>query len=200
LSATKQMGVFQRSGERLIFSATVEIKATPAAVFAVVSDLRRKAQLNPNIQVIRVELEGGEPVREGSVFYHRFHKGTRILEYRSRCVRLVAPSLFESRSETDPPFAVRVTVDQTAAGCRLIQQEEVEVTPELLDAFEPAPTKLRSFREILFLFALFPSMRPLGSEIRAFQRERVIRKLTSELQAWLDDIRAHLEAKTFHTT
>ena len=186
--------------ERLIFSANVEIQVEPMEVFALVSDLRRKAQLNPNIQVIRVELEGGEPVREGSVFYHRFHKGTRIMEYRSRCVRMVPPWLFESRSETDPPFEVRVTVDRTAAGCRLTQREEVEVTPELLDAFEPAPTKLPGFRDIMTLFALFPSVRPLGSEIRAFQRERVIRKLTSDLQAWLDAIRAHLEAKTFQTT
>src|SRR5499433_2485034 len=186
--------------ERLIFSATVEIKAEPAEVFAVVSDLRRKAQLNPNIQVIRVELEGEEPVREGSVFYHRFQRGMRILEYRSRCVRLVPPRLFESRSETDPPFEVRVTVDPTARGCRVTQQEEIEVTPELLDAFELAPTKLRGFRDIIFLFALFPSVRPLGSEIGTFQRERVIRKLTSELQVWLDAIRAHLEATTFLTT
>ena len=98
--------------ERLILSATVEIRAEPAEVFAVVSDLRRKALLNPNIKVIRVELEGEDPVREGSVFYHRFQRGTRILEYRSRCVRLVPPWLFESRSETDPPFEVRVTVIQ----------------------------------------------------------------------------------------
>ena len=50
------------------------------------------------------------------------------------------------------------------------------MTPELLDAFEPAPTKPPSFRDIMALFALFPSARPLGSELRAFQRERVIKK------------------------
>jgi hypothetical protein len=186
--------------ERLIFSANVEIRADPAEVFAVVSDLRRKARLNPNIQVIRVELEGEEPVQEGSVFYHRFHRGTRIMEYRSRCVRLVPPWLFESRSETDPPFEVRVTVDRTPAGCKLTQEETADVTPELLDAFETAPTKLPSFRDILTLLALFPSARPLGSELRAFQRERVIRKLTDELQSWLNAIRSHLEARTFQTT
>jgi Polyketide cyclase / dehydrase and lipid transport len=190
----------RKTDERLIFSATVEIKAEPAEVFAVVSDLRRKALLNPNIQVIRVELEGEEPVREGSVFYHRFQRGTRILEYRSRCVRLVFPRLFESRSETDPPFEVRVTVDPTPAGCRLTQEETADVTPELLDAFEPAPTKLPSFRDILTLFALFPSARPLESELRAFQHERVTKKLTGELQSWLDTIRAHLEARTLLTT
>jgi Polyketide cyclase / dehydrase and lipid transport len=186
--------------ERLIFSATVEIKAEQAEVFAVISDLRRKAFMNPNIQVIRVELEGEEPVREGSVFYHRFQRGTRILEYRSRCVRLVSPRLFESRSETDPPFEVRVTVDPTPTGCRLTQQEEAEVTSALLDAFEPAPTKLSSFRDIMTLFALFPSARPLGSELKAFQRERVTRKLIGELQSWLDAIRAHVEARTLRTT
>jgi Polyketide cyclase / dehydrase and lipid transport len=186
--------------ERLVFSATVEIKAEPEEVFAVVSDLRRKARLNPNIQVIRVELEGEEPVREGSVFYHRFQRGMRVLEYRSRCVRLVFPRLFETRSETDPPFEVRVTVDPTPDGCRVTQEETAEVTAELLDAFEPAPTKPPSFPDILTLFALFPNVRSLGSEIRAFQRERVIRKLTGELQSWLDAIRAHLEESTFETT
>ena len=182
--------------ERLIFSAAVEIRAAPAQVFAVVSDLRRKAPLNPNIQVIRVELEGEEPVREGSVFYHRFHRGARIMEYRSRCVRLVAPWLVENRSETDPPFIVRVTVEPIPTGCRLTQQEEAEVTPELLDAIEPPTSEVRTFQDIVNLFALFPSARPLGVEIRALQCERVTKKLAGELQLWLDSIRAHLEEPT----
>jgi len=180
--------------ERLTFSATVEIQAEAGDVFALVSDLRRKAPLNPNIQVIRVELEGEEPVQEGSVFYHRFQRGTRIMEYRSRCIRFLPPRLFESRSETDPPFEVRVTIEPTPAGCRLTQQEAVEVTPELLDALEPARTEVRTFRDIVELLALFPSGRRLGSEFRTLQRERVVRKLAGELQCWLDAIQAHFEA------
>lgn len=180
--------------ERLAFSASVEIRAEVAEVFNLVSDLRRKASLNPNIQVIRVELEGEGRIGEGSVFYHRFQRGTRIMEYRSRCVRFVPPRLFESRSETDPPFEVRVTVEPTPAGCRLTQQEELEVTPELLDALEPGPKDVRTFRDIVGLLALFPSVRPLGSELRTLQHERVVRRLTGELQSWLDAIRGHLEA------
>ena len=180
--------------DRVEFSASVEIRAEAAEVFALVSDLRRKARLNPNIQVIRVELEAEGPVREGAVFYHRFQRGTRILEYRSRCVRCVPPHLFESRGETDPPFEVRVTVEPTPAGCRLIQHEALEVTPDLLDALEPAPTAAGTFREILGLMALFPSARPLGSELRALQRERLVKRLTGELRFWLEAIRAHVEA------
>ena len=110
----------------MTFSAAVAIRADAAEVWALVSDLRRKARLNPAIEVIRLELEGDEPVREGSVFRHRFVKGGRIIEYRSRCVRCDPPRLFVSRGETDPPFEVRVTVEPSAEGCRLMQREALE--------------------------------------------------------------------------
>ena len=85
--------------DRLTFSASVQVRAAAADAFALVSDLRRKARLNPNIEVIRVELLGEEPVREGSMFAHRFRKGPRIVEYRSRCVRFEPPRLFVSLGE-----------------------------------------------------------------------------------------------------
>jgi hypothetical protein len=103
--------------DRLTFSASVQVRRAAADAFALVSDLRRKARLNPNIEVIRVELEGEEPVREGLMFADRFRKGLRIVEDRSRCVRFEPPRRFVSRGKTDPPFEVRVTVEPTAAGC-----------------------------------------------------------------------------------
>ncbi len=169
------------------------IRAEAAEVFALVSDLRRKARLNPNIEVIRIDLEGGEPVGEGSVFCHRFAKGGRIIEYRSRCVHYDPPRLFVSRGETDPPFEVRVMVEPTPAGCRLTQRETLEVEAEALDALDAGAAKARTFHDVLGLLALFPSARPLGSELRALQRERVQGKLAGELRAWLEAIRAHLE-------
>ena len=175
----------------MTFSASVEILAEAEKVFALISDLRVKARLNPNIQVIRVELEGGEPVREGSAFRHRFAKAGQIIEYRSRCVRCDPPRLFVSRGETDPPFEVRVTVAPTLEGCRLTQEEAIEAGPELLAALDSGLA--RSFRDILRLLALVPSVRQLGCELRALQRERVTRRLRGELEVWLDAIRAHVE-------
>lgn len=169
------------------------IRADAAEVWALVSDLRRKAPLNPAIEVIRIELEGDEPVREGSVFRHRFVKGGRILEYRSRCVECVPPRLFVSRGETDPPFDVRVTVEPSAEGCRLTQRETLEVGADALDALDGREPGPRTFSDVLRLLALFPSARPLSSELRALQRERVATRLAGELSLWLDAIRAHLE-------
>lgn len=162
-------------------------------MFAVISDLRRKAPLNPHIEVIRVELEGGEPIRTGSVFYHRLRRESRIFEYRSRCLRCEPPRLFECRGETDPPFEVIVTVEPDATGCHVTQQERLETPAELLDALEPPPTDAPRFRELLSWLALLPAGRPLVSEVRALQRERVARRLTRELEAWLEAIRAHVE-------
>ncbi|MBI4635590.1 MAG: SRPBCC family protein [Candidatus Rokubacteria bacterium] len=178
----------------MTFSASVDIRADAAEVFPLVSDLRRKARLNPGIEVIRIELLGGEPVREGSVFRHRFAKGGRIIEYRSRCVWCVPPRLFETRGETDPPFEVHVTVEPTPAGCRLTQRETVAIPPELLDVLDTGPAPARTFRDIVRLLPLFPSARHLGSELWALQRERVARRLSGELETWLDAIRAHAEA------
>jgi len=118
------------------------------------------------------------------------------MEYKSRCVRVVAPWLVESRSETDPPFVVRVVVEPISTGCRLTQREEVEVTPELLDAFEAPTSQVRTFRAIVNSFVLCPSARPLGVEIRTFQCERVARRPAGELQSWLDGIRVHLDEAT----
>ena len=173
----------------------MEIRAEVAEVFDLVSDLRRKASLNPNIQVIRVELEGEATIKEGSVFYHRIQRGTRIIEYRSRCIRYDPPKLFQTRGETDPSFEVTVTVEPTGSGCRLTQREELEVTPEMLDTLEAWGTKGNLFREVSRLLRLFPGTRQLESEIRAHQRERLKKRLTKELQAWLDTIKANLESK-----
>lgn len=65
---------------------------------------------------------------------------------------------------------------------------------EALDALDAGGAKARTFRDVLGLLALFPSARPLGSELRALQRERVATRLAGELALWLDAIRAHLEA------
>ncbi len=180
--------------DRLTLSASVKVRVEAAEAFAVVSDLRRKARLNPNIEVIRVELEGGEPVREGSVFYHRFRKGSRIVEYRSRCVRFEPQRLFVTRGETAPPFEVRVTVEPGPEGCRLTQEETVEATPALLDALEPELAAGTGLGEMLRWLLYFPGGRRLGAELRAHQRDRLVRRLEQELTRWLEAIREHLEA------
>lgn len=179
-------------GEALVFAAQVDVRTAPTRAFRVVSDLREKARLNPNVEVIHVQLLGGEPVREGSVFLNRLRRGRRIVEYESRCIVCEPPRRYWSRSVTDPPFEVRVTVDARPGGCRIIQEERLPVTPALLDALEPPPGP-RGFAEALASMAMVPALRPLDGHVRDLQRERLARRFTAELSAWLEAIRRHLE-------
>ena len=87
-----------------------------------------------------------------------------------------------------------MTVEPDGAGCRVSQEERLETPAELLDALEPPPTDAPRFRELMRLLPLFPAGRPLVSEVRALQRERVARRLTRELEIWLEAIRAHVES------
>lgn len=176
----------------LVFAASVEVGVSPERAFQVVSDLREKARLDPNAELLHAALLGGEPVREGSVFHSRARRGRHIVEYRTRCVRCEPPRRFWTSSETDPPLHVRVAVDPRPGGCRITQEEELAVTPAALDALDPPPGP-RGFAEALAAMALVPGLRPLDGHVRAMQRERVARRLTGELSAWLDAIRAHLE-------
>jgi hypothetical protein len=164
-------------------------------VFALVSDLRRKAALNPNVEVLQIEVESGEPIRGGSIFYSRLRKGRRIIEYRSRCVRFEPPYAYEGRSETDQPFEVKVRVRPAKGGSWLTQEEGVEVSQSVLDAMEPLSAPERAFRDVVSVLSFLPVVRPLLAELEGLQRRRLAARLTAELQAWLDAIKAYLETQ-----
>jgi hypothetical protein len=180
--------------DELVFAAAVDVAVAPERAFGLVSDLRQKAPLNPGMEVLHVALLGGEPVRQGSVFHHRLRRGRRVVEYTSRCVAYEAPRRCWSRSETGPPFEVRVTVEPAPGGCRITQEERLPVSAALLDALEPPPVPGGLAAALASLWPV-PALRSLGGHVRALQRERVRQRLTAELTAWLQAIGRHLEGE-----
>lgn len=178
-------------------AAAVEIEASPAAVFALVSDPLAKVKLNPYTQVIRVERENPGPLREGSVTFFRLQKGMRIFEYRTRCIRLEPDRLLESQAELPTLFRVRVELMPIPRGTRLTQGEECEITPAMLDGL-PVPRRAeRAWRAIKLLALMAPS---LGRETYAVilrERADTLRvTMERELRGWLQAIKQHLEAQS----
>jgi len=107
---------------------------------------------------------------------------------------MVPPHLFVSRSETDPPFEVRAILNRTPEGCRLTQEETLEITPGLLDVLQPVSSAQRTLRGARFLMGMM-FFRQLQSDVRSLQRERLVKTLRGELQAWLDAIKANFETQ-----
>lgn len=185
--------------ERVIIrvTAAVDIGAPPAAVFALVSDAATKAHLNPWTQVIRIEREDREPLGEGSVTFFRMQRGTRIFEYRMRCVRLEPSRLIESKAELPNLFRVRVEVEPTADGSRLTQSEECEVSPQMLDGLSVTRRAEHAWRLMKTLSFFLPEL--AHETFAVIFRERVdsLRvKMERELGGWLLAIKQHLESRT----
>jgi len=76
---------------------------------------------------------------------------------------------------------------------RIYVQARVNQDGPFRFAIDTGASGMGVFRDVMRLLPLFPGARPLASELRALQRERVARRLTGELSAWLEAIRDHLE-------
>ncbi len=177
-------------------AATVDIDAPPAAVFALVSDPVAKARLNPYTQLIRIEREDPGPLREGSVTFFRLQKGRRIFEYRTRCLRLEPGRLLENRAELPTLFTVRVEVTPLAAGARLAQREECEITLAMLEGL-PVPRRAeRAWRAIKLLGLLAPGLARETYAVILRERADALRiQMERELYGWLLAIKQHLESQ-----
>jgi len=176
-------------------AAAVEIGAPPATVFALVSDPAAKAKLNPFTQVIRIEREDPGPLREGSITFLRLQKGTRIFEYRTRCLRLEPGRLLENQAELPTLFRVRVEVGPIPGGSRLTQQEECEVAPTMLEELPLPPRAERAWRTIKLLCLVTPSLAEETYAVILQERADALRMVMErELRGWLQAIKRHLES------
>lgn len=175
---------------------SVEIAAPAPAVFALVSDPAAKASLNPFVQVIRIEREDAGPLRVGSVTFQRLQKGQRIFELRTRCRRLEPGRLLENQAELPTLHRERVEVEPLPGGARLTQQEECEVTAGMPEGL-PVPRRAeRAWQAIKLLHLFLPD--PARQTYARILRERadaLRRVMQRELRAWLEAIKAHLEAE-----
>ena len=179
-------------------SSWVDIHQPPETVFALLSDPPRRARVNPNLEMIRVEVEGGGILREGAVVYHRAKKGTRIFEYQMRCLRFEPPRLIETGSLSQPEFGVTMRLEPISSGTRLYHEERMHLPSSHLGdsgadlgiANEGMIGQI--FRALTFL--------PPWNLIRGYWEEKSIRRMKGimlkEIDNWLLALKKHLEGIT----
>jgi polyketide cyclase/dehydrase/lipid transport protein len=173
---------------------SVEILSPPSKVFTLVRDAQAKARLNPLTQVIRIEHETPGPFREGSITFFRLQKGKRIFEYRTRCRRFEADRLLENQAELPTLFRVRVEVKPTPGGTLLTQQEECEVSLEMLEGLPVSRRAERAWQTIKILNLVLPALGREAYSVILRERAEALRiSLRRELWAWLQAIKRHLE-------
>ncbi len=173
----------------LRIQASVDIQVEPAAVFALVTDVARKARLEPNASALAVGQETEGPVDVGTVFHYRLAIEGKIADYRTRCVAFKPGRMMETVSDSDPPFRIRVTVEPVPGGARLTQEESFSL-PVLRVPVPRAggwPGRLLRF---VFGKEDFIVQDP---ESVAEEEAQMVAKLEPRLAEWLNAIKTHLE-------
>jgi len=176
----------------MIISRSIHINAPVERVFALMSDPLARAQLNPDAIPLRVEIEGDERLRLGSVCHFRMRLGARIIDYRSRVREFIPDRRIVSVTDTAVPFEITLETQPEDGGTRLTQTEDFEPSDEMLvDAAPPAGVTGRLAR--LIAWAL-PFLDTDTAQDERQREERALRqKLEGNLDRWLAAIRRHLE-------
>jgi hypothetical protein len=170
---------------------SVEINTDPETVFSLVTDIPRKARLDPNATVLGVVQETEGPVAIGTTFHYRLVIEGKIADYRSRCTAFEPGRMIETLSDSDPPFTVRVTVAPSSNGARLTQRESFTV-PRI---HIPLPTADGWHGRLLRL--LFGNRDAIQQDPSASRDEeaRMVAKLKQRLEKWLEAIKQELESQ-----
>lgn len=175
----------------LVVSRDIHIRSPVERVFALMADPGTRALLSPHGRPIRVEIEGGGPLRAGSVCHFRLQANSHIIDYRTRVREFVPNRRIVSVAETAVPFEVFVETQARVDGTLLSQTERFEPTEEMLCQALP-PGRLGAVLEKIYF--LLPFLDPdYATRLRQAREEMLARKLGGNLEQWLAAIRRHLE-------
>ena len=166
---------------------SIEINAPSPAVFAVVSDLCRRARLNPHWTIVSCgPLDGG--MRVGARYHFvSLRSGTRT-EHVSRVAVYEPPTRLVLHSEIHRSLEIELTVHATPVGSHLTHIESFERLP-----FPPEPSgEPRPFLTMLRTWLMFEQE---GYAEASAEEARIAlcAQIGREIQAWLAAIKHSIE-------
>lgn len=166
---------------------SIEINAPPAAVFAVVSDLCRRARLNPNWTIVSCEpLDGG--MHAGARYrFVSLRSGMRT-EHVSRVAVYEPPWRLVLHSEVHPGQEIELTVHATPMGSRLTHAETFNTLPIAPRPSEQPPSFWGALRQWL-MFEQEGFAEASAEEVRTAMQAQI----RGEIQSWLVAIKRESE-------
>lgn len=169
---------------------SVHIDAPVEKVFALIADPHARAQLNPNLTPLYVEIEDGRPLHKGSVCRYRVQTGKQIVDFRSR-VQLLEPNRrLIAVVDTAVPIEVDIQVEAQGAGTVLKHSERFDPNEAMLQtaASEEHNRVMAFVYRVLMWFDL-----DIAQSLRQQRERRLKQQLEENLGRWLEAIKAKLE-------
>lgn len=168
----------------------VHIDAPVEHVFALMADPRARAELNPNIKPLHIDIEGGQPLRQGSICRYRVQTDRQVVDFRSRIDVFEPNRRIVAVIETKVPIQVEILVEEEAGGTLLSHTERFDPNEAML---QTAATEEHN-RIMAFVFRVLMWFDLDIAQNMRMQRERKLKQqLEENLSRWLDAIKDHLE-------
>ena len=175
----------------MLVTRNIDIAATPERVWALVTDPRRRAALNPAIRVIEVEIEGGGPLHRDSATRYRLEIGGQMMEYRTRVLEFVPNRRLVTYSDSAVPFETALELSPLPSGTRLSHSERLEPTADMI---QRAIDQIADGRDVGVAERMALWLDGDASErLRDSAVERLEKSLGDTLDQWLAAIRNDLE-------
>lgn len=177
----------------VVVSRSIHINAPVERVFALAADPLARSRLNPDATPIRVEVEGGGPLRAGSRVHFRLQIGDHIADYHAEVREFIPNRRIVSVAQAHISFEVSLKTEPHEGGTLLTQTE----------SFEPSEEMLQNELPQQGLGALLPVLRPVllllypdyAGRMRREEEARLAQRLGERLERWLAAIRDALEAR-----
>jgi len=175
----------------IVVSRSIHIRASIERVFALMADPAARSALSPHTRPLAVRIEGGGPLRAGSVCHFRLTMNDRILDYRMR-VREFAPNQrIVSISDSEVPFEITLETTADHDGTRLTQTERFEPTEEMLSQALPQTSSSAAMEKI---YRWLPFLDPeYAARVHRGREQMLAQQLEGNLEQWLTAIKQYLE-------
>ena len=174
---------------------SVHINAPVEQVFALIADPAAKSALNPTTSPIRVEVENGSHLKQGSHCHYRLQFKDMIIDYSADITAFEQNHLIESRTDSDPPVQVTEEIMAESDGTRLIQTETFQANEAILESFTPDTLKNRVL-VIAYRLAMWLD-NEVAQRYQSLQSHLLEEKLGADLDRWLSNIKYHLEHSSY---
>ena len=176
----------------IVVSRSIHIRAPVERVFALMADPVARSALSPHTHPLAVRIEGGGPLRAGSVCHFRLQMNDRILDYRMRVREFVSNQRIVSISDSEVPFEITLETMADRDGTRLTQTERFEPTEEMLrQALQQTPSSAAMEKIYQWLPFLDPEY---ATRVHSGREQMLAQQLEGNMEQWLTAIKQHLEA------
>ena len=173
--------------------ARIDIESPASAVFRLLCDPVRMAELNPRVEIVSASVISSGVLGTDSRIHYSLRTRSGLQSFHCTVTTFEQDRVIEMVSDTQPPFRLRQSLEPALHGCTLVHEEWLRLDirhVQKASQERPLPYLLR-----LFQAAAGHSI-PSDTVLEETQYLALRAEMQEALSLWLINIKMHLETSS----